>query len=121
MDEELYRGRKGQRRLRAIEKHIDRIREEFDISYESAPEMIFLADEAQWEGTGKLIFTMAQRNVSYRWNSMMDYGFIRLCFKWIKEKNVVMDAENTARMIRDILPEKMCGELSEELSAIEIS
>ena len=81
----VYEGRKGQKRLRAIEKQIVSVREEFDNRYADSPEMKYLSSQIQWVGTAGLIFIMAQRDVNFKWNGLMDYGFIRLCKRWLEE------------------------------------
>lgn len=122
MEQNIYEGRKGQKRLKVIEKQIKRINEEFEHNYTNTSEMTYLEEEIRWEGTSKLIFSIAQRNVNFKWNGLRDYGFIRLCRRWIGENGIqVMTPEITAGMMGDILPEKMCAELREELTALEIS
>lgn len=117
----VYEGRKGQKRLRAIEKQIVSVREEFDNRYADSPEMKYLSSQIQWVGTASLIFIMAQRDVNFKWNGLMDYGFIRLCKRWLEEHGLQsVTSEETADMMRDILPEEMCSELSDELAALEI-
>lgn len=117
----VYEGRKGQKRLRAIEKQIVSVREEFDNRYADSPEMKYLSSQIQWVGTAGLILIMAQRDVNFKWNGLMDYGFIRLCKRWLEEHGLQsVTSEETADMMRDILPEEMCSELSDELAALEI-
>ena len=117
----VYEGRKGQKRLRAIEKQIVSVREEFDNRYADSPEMKYLSSQIQWVGTAGLIFIMAQRDVNFKWTGLMDYGFIRLCKRWLEEHGLQsVTSEETADMMRDILPEEMCSELSDELAALEI-
>lgn len=120
-EQNVYEGRKGQRRLKAIEKHINRVNDEFDHNYTDSPEMKYLEEELSWQGMSRLIFAMAQRNVHFKWSGMRDYGYIRLC-KWLdgNELKVVTDDAATA-MIRDILPVEMCADLSDELIALQIS
>ena len=72
----LYEGRKGQRRLKLIEKNIQRTNEEFDHNCEESPEMIYLDRQIKWEGMARLIFTLAQRDVNFRWSGLRDYGYI---------------------------------------------
>ena len=111
-----------QRRLKATEKQIKRISEEFEHNYADSPEMLYMDEEIRWEGNSRLIFIMAQRNVCFKWNGMRDYGFIRLCRGWMAENDAaVMTPEATLRMIKAILPDKMYSELSEELAALELS
>ena len=122
VEQSMYEGRKGQKRLKAIEKQISRLEEEFDHNYTDSPEMRYMDEELEWVGTSRLIFVMAQRSVHFKWNGMRDYGYIRLCRRWIDGNELkVITADATAAMIRDILPEEMCSQLSDELAALEIS
>lgn len=121
MDQGLFEGRRGNKRLKAIERQLEKVRSEFETDYENTPEMRFLNEEVRWEGTAELIFAMALRNVHFTWDGLRDYGFLRLCTKWIKEEEInVMIPKLVAVMTRSILPEEMCQELGEELSALEI-
>lgn len=121
VEQNPYEGRRGQKRLKAIEKHIERINEEFDHRYDNSPEMIYLMEEIRWEGTSRLMFVMACRDVNFKWNGVRDYGFIRLCRNWLVKNDIAaVTADIAADMINDILPSDMCTELKDELSALEI-
>lgn len=121
MEQSIFEGRRGNKRLKAIEKHKESVLSEFKTGYESTPEMKFLQEEIRWEGTAELILIMAMRNVHFAWNGLRDYGFLRLCKKWIEGEEIsTMTPKAAAAMTRNILPEEMCQELSEELSALEI-
>lgn len=117
----FYDGRKGQKRLKAIEKQIEKVNAEFDSRYKEVPEMQFLKNEIAWEGTAGLIFVMAQRDVNYKWNGLRDYGFIRACRQWVLDNHVKeLTSQAVVTMIKAVLPAKMCTELSEELAALDI-
>ncbi len=121
MEQGFYDGRKGQRRLKAIEKQIENVSAEFDNNYAHTPEMIYLRDEINWEGTARLIFIMAHRDVNYKWNGLRDYGFIRACRQWIADNRVKeLTSQAVVEMLKAVLPVKMCEELSEELAALEL-
>ena len=121
MEKGFYDGRRGQKRLKAIEKQIAKVNAEFDNLYIDDPEMIFLNEEIKWEGSAKLTFIMALRNVNYTWDGIRDYGFLRLCRQWIADNDkTVMTPDDTAEMLRGILPVKMCHDLSEQLAALDI-
>jgi len=121
IEQNLYEGRKGQRRLKAIDRQIQIIKSEIQNDYEDTPEMIYLDEIVKWEGTGRLIFMMAFRKVHFMWNGLRDYGFIRLCKQWIEGSNLkTITSAEVVEMTRSILTEEMCYELSEELSALEI-
>lgn len=121
MEQGIFDGRRGQKRLKLIEKQLEKILGEFSTEYENSQEMRFLRGDVRWEGTAELMFAMAMRNVNFAWNGLRDYGFLRLCTKWIKGGEVsVMTPKETEAMVRNILPEAMWNELDEELSALEI-
>lgn len=117
----IYEGRKGQKRLKAIEKQIASVNEEFDHRYAESREMKRLSGQVEWVGTAGLVFSLAQRDVNFKWNGMMDYGFIRLCDKWLAGRGIsFVDADTALQMMGDILPAEMSAELRDELAAIEI-
>lgn len=121
MEQGLFEGRRGSKRLKAIERQLEKVLSEFENDYENTPEMHFLQEKVRWEGTAELIFAMAMRNVHFTWDGVRDYGFLRLCMRWIEEENInTMTPKSVATMTRSILPESMCQELGEELSALEI-
>lgn len=121
MEQGLFEGRRGSKRLKAIERQLEKVLSEFENDYENTPEMHFLQENIRWEGTAELIFAMAMRNVHFAWDGVRDYGFLRLCMRWIEEENInTMTPKSVATMTRSILPESMCQELGEELSALEI-
>lgn len=121
IEQGIFEGRRGQKRLKLIEKQKESILEEFTTEYENSKEMRFLREEVSWEGTAELMMAMAMRNVHFEWNGLRDLGFLRLCASWIKEnKAEAMTAKDTETMIRGVLPEAMWVELNEEISALEI-
>ena len=64
MEKGFYDGRRGQKRLRAIERHIAKVTAEFDNVYIETSEMKALDEEIRWEGTARLLFMLAMRNVN---------------------------------------------------------
>lgn len=121
IDKSFYEGRKGQRRIKAIEKNIQNIKSEIDSEYETSQEMIFLEEHIRWEGKALLVFYLAFRKVHFVWNGIRDYGYLRLCCRWIRHKNLeTMTSHDAAEMVRDIITHEMCVELSEELEALDL-
>ena len=121
MEQGIFEGRRGNKRLKAIEKQKEQIYGEFQSAYKESPEMRFLKEEVRWEGTAELLFAMAMRDVHFAWKGLRDYGFLRLCKKWVEEKDeTVMTAATVAAMIRTVLPEGMCKELGDELAELEV-
>ena len=121
IEQSFYEGRKGQKRYKVIEKHIEKIRSEIQNEYEDSPEMVFLEEQVRWEGTAMLVFYMAFRKVHFMWNGLRDYGYLRLCCRWIRENNLeTVESSDAAAMVKSIITREMCMELSEELDALEL-
>lgn len=121
VEQGIFDGRRGQKRLKLIERHKAKVLGEFTTEYENSHEMRFLREEIRWEGTAELMLAIAMRNVNFAWNGLRDYGFLRLCKSWIKENGIeTVTSKDAETMIRRILPEAMWDELNEELSALEI-
>lgn len=121
MEQGIFDGRRGQKRLKLIEKQLEKVLGEFSTEYENSQEMRFLRDGVRWEGSAELMFALAMRNVSFAWNGLRGYGFLKLCKRWIEDAKLdTMTPKETEAMVRSILPEAMWNELEEELSALEI-
>ena len=121
VEQGIFDGRRGQKRLKLIEKHKVKILGEFTTEYENSQEMRFLRDEIRWEGMAELMLVLAMRNVNFAWNGLRDHGFLRLCKRWVEESGLeTVTTKDTEVMIKSILPERMWDELDEELSALEI-
>lgn len=118
----LYEGRREQRRMRAIDKQIERLRGEFDNLYADTPEMRYLEEEIRWEDTSRVIFLLALRDTNFKWHGLRDYGFIRMCAQWIHMRKLqAVRAEDAVEMLKEILPSQMCIALGDELAALELS
>lgn len=121
VEQGIFDGRRGQKRLKLIEKHKVKILGEFTTEYENSQEMRFLRDEIRWEGMAELMLVLAMRNVNFAWNGLRDHGFLRLCKRWLEESGLeTVTTKDAEVMIKSILPERMWDELDEELSALEI-
>ena len=121
VEQGIFDGRRGQKRLKLIEKHKVKILGEFTTEYENSQEMRFLRDEIRWEGMAELLLVLAMRNVNFAWNGLRDHGFLRLCKRWLEESGLeTVTTKDAEVMIKSILPERMWDELDEELSALEI-
>lgn len=111
----FFDNRRVNKRLKVLEKLREEIEDDFETRYENIEEMIFLKRNVRWEGAAEIIFLMAVRDVNLRWKGVMDYGFLKLCKKWIVENKMYsMTPKLVAEMTRTILPEDMCKELGEE-------
>lgn len=120
MERSTYEGRKAQKRMKALERQIEKVRKEVKTGYEGRPELTFLEEDIRWDDTAELIFAIALRNVHFRWDGLRDYGFIRLCGKWIREREMKeLRDSDVASMLTAILPAKMCSEIREEMEAAE--
>ena len=121
MEQGIFDIRRGSKRLKAIEKQKQQVYGEFQNAYEDSQEMQFLKESVRWEGTAELLFVMAVRDVNFAWNGLRDYGFLRLCKKWVEEKEEpVMTPEAVTTMIKAILPKEMSEALEERMTDMEI-
>lgn len=121
MEHGIFEGRRGQKRLKQIERQLEQVFGEFNTDYENSDEMYFLRKKIQWEGTAELMFAMAMRNVHFTWSGLRDLGFLKLCVKWTEKNGLsVIMPKDAEEMIQSILPETMCSELNEELAALEV-
>ena len=121
IEQSFYEGRKGQKRFKVIEKNIEKIKSEIENEYENSQEMKFLEDNIRWEGTALLVFYMAFRKVHFMWNGLRDYGYLRLCCRWIRQRKLeTVTSHDAAAMVRSIITHEMCVELSEELGELEL-
>lgn len=121
MEQGIFDGRRGHKRLKLIEKQREKVLGEFTTEYENSHEMRFFKEQIRWEGTAELAFAMAMRNVNFAWNGLRDFGFLRLCKSWIEEAELtVVTPKDAEDMIKAVLPEAMWTELDEELSSLEI-
>lgn len=117
---EMFKGRKGRKKLEALEQQINKISDEFDNRYEDTREMKFLKEDIKWLKTSYLVFLMGQKLVYFKWKGLRDYGFIRLCAQWLADKGIEEPApEQVVDMLRDVLPDDLCGKLSEQLKTVE--
>jgi len=116
-EQSLFDGRRGQKRLKLIEKQKEKIRGDFTTEYEGSREMHFLREELKWEVTADLLMLLAMRAVHFKWQGVRDYGFLRLCKNWAEENEIsIMTQKDTEAMLASVLPGSMCNELNEELS-----
>lgn len=127
IEQSIFDGRRGQKKLKLIEKQKEKVLGEFNTEYENSQEMHFLREAIRWEGAAELVYVMAMRNVHFAWNGLRDLGFLRLCKSWVEDTKTAdaagvktMTSKDAETMIRTILPEAMWDELNEELLAMEI-
>lgn len=117
---EMFKGRKGRKKLEALEQQIAKISDEFDNRYKDTREMKYLADEIKWLKTSYLVFLMGQKLVYFRWKGLRDYGFIRLCARWLADREITEPSpEQVVDMMEDVLPDELCRKLSEQLKTVE--
>lgn len=117
---ELFKGRRGKKKLEALEQQISKIQEEFDNKYEDTREMKYLNDSIKWRKTSYLVFLMGQRLVYFRWKGTRDYGFIRLAAQWLVDHGITEPSpEQVVDMLQEILPDDLCEKLSEQLKTVE--
>ena len=117
---EMFKGRKGKKKLEALEQQIATISDEFDNRYKDTREMKYLSDEIRWMKTSYLVFLMGQKLVYFKWKGLRDYGFIRLCAQWLASRGITEPApEQVVDMMQDVLPDDLCDKLSEQLQTVE--
>lgn len=121
IEQSIFDGRRGQKRLKLIERQKEKVLGEFTTEYENSQEMRFLRQDICWEGTAELTLVMAMRNVHFAWDGLRDLGFLRLCKRWIEESELeAVTPKDAEAMIRNVLPEAMWDEINQEISALEI-
>lgn len=117
---EMFKGRKGRKKLEALEQQITKISEEFDNRYKDTREMKYLSDDIKWLKTSYLVFLMGQKLVYFKWKGLRDYGFIRLCAQWLANREIKEPTpEQVVDMMQDVLPDDLCEKLSEQLKTVE--
>lgn len=117
---EMFKGRKGKKKLEALELQIKKISDEFDNKYMHTREMKYINEEVKWNRVSRLVFLMGERLVYFRYKGLRDYGFIRECAQWL-ENNKVREPqpEQVIEMLESVLPEELCLRLSEDLKTVE--
>ena len=118
---EMFKGRKGRKKLEALDQQIQRISEEFENRYMHTREMKYISENVSWSRTSRLVFLMGQRLVYHRWRGLRDYGFIRLCAQWLETNRISEPTpEQVVDMMEDVLPEDLSRKLAEELKNVEL-
>ena len=102
----MYKGRKGRKLLLEINGRADQLKAGVDPLYADSKELAFI-EELLEDPLDRLHFMEVFRDLDQEWSGTQNYGFLRLCVKWlrIRKPEVLTGAEADA-MLRDILPEK---------------
>ncbi|MBQ0078474.1 MAG: hypothetical protein KBS66_01100 [Eubacterium sp.] len=117
---EMFKGRKGRKKLEALEQQIKKISDEFDNKYMHTREMKYLNEDIKWTKVSRLVFLMGERLVYFRYKGLRDYGFIRECAQWLESNRITQpEPEQVIQMLESVLPEELCIRLSEDLKTVE--
>ena len=117
MNSDQFKGRKGQKRLRELNERIDRILGETNERYQSSDEMSFIL-RSMPDPMVRLWFVSAYRVLDRHWGGIKDYGFLRLCQRWIQRKRLEeMSRPEAETMLSTILPAHEMQKVRERLAA----
>ena len=105
MDDNRFKGRKGQKRLREINADIDRRLGETEQRYLQTEEMQAIM-AVLGDVLVKQYFVTAYHALVRSWHGMKTYGFLRLCRRWIAAKKITeLTRSDVDGMLQDILPQ----------------
>lgn len=114
MEDNRFKGRKGKKRLREINEHIEQMLGETEERYVRSGEMQAIL-EAITDPEVKLYFVTAYHQLYRKWHGMKIYGLLRLCRRWMNAKKITeLRKSDVETMLEDILP-------SEDLQAVRQS
>ena len=114
-----YKGRKGRKRLQEIETEIQRLLGETGNRYDATEEMQLL-ESLLPDPEVRLYFTKRYRDLDKLWSGTLTSGFLRLCGKWIRQKQIEeFDREQIDQMMESLLPSWQWEELTQPAKAAE--
>lgn len=117
MDSNLYKGRKGQKRLKEINAKTDQFFSRTDQRYMETEEMKAILDRLR-DPLVRLYFARAFHHLDSSWQGTRTPGLLRLCRRWINAKNVAeLTRETIDAMLQDILPSARMQDLREAMQA----
>ena len=104
MDNNQFKGRKGQKRLKELNERIDSILKQTDDHAANSPSMELIMRSIP-DPLVKEYFVERYRSLDHFWTGMQTIGFLRLCEVWIRRKKLAtLDQQNIDEMFVDILP-----------------
>ena len=99
-----YKGRKGRKKLQAINDEIDRLRAETGHRYDDYEEMKVIESTLP-DPELRLYFMKYYRDLDQLWGGVETYGFLRLCGKWIRQKQIEeFEQPEIDEMLENLLP-----------------
>ena len=104
MDNNQFKGRKGQKRLKELNERIDSILKQTDDHAAKSPSMELIMRSIP-DPLVKEYFVERYRSLDHYWAGMQTIGFLRLCEGWIRRKKLTtLEQQNIDEMFMDILP-----------------
>lgn len=104
MDSNLYKGRKGQKRLKEINAKTEQFFAKTDQRYMQSEEMKTILERLN-DPLVKLYFARVFHFLDSSWQGTRTPGLLRLCRRWINTKNAgELTRDQIDAMLQDILP-----------------
>ena len=102
-DQSIYKGRKGRKLPLEINSRADQLKSTVDPLYADSKELAFI-EEYLKDPLDRLHFMEVFRDLDQMWNGILNYGFLRLCVKWLRvRKPETLTGAEADLMLRDIL------------------
>lgn len=111
-----YKGRKGRKKLQAIEEEIERLHKETGGRYDDYEELK-LVESMLPDPEVRLYFLKYYSDLDRMWGGVETYGFLRLCGKWIRHNNVSeLSQPDVDAMLESLLPSQEWEQLTQPLA-----
>ena len=99
-----YKGRKGRKKLQAIQSEIDGIHRQMGRFYTEYEEMKQIEELLQ-DPVVHLYFMKYLRDLDAMWSGVETYGLLRLCGKWIRQNQLdELTQPDVDQMLESLLP-----------------
>lgn len=88
--------------------------------YEDRVETKYLNNDVEWYGASKMIYVAVLDTIHQMYGGLMDYGYIRLIFQWLKKHGDIknINEEIILKAEKDILPSENYEQLLEKISML---
>ena len=114
MNNDQFKGRKGQKRLKELNDKIEQYIRQTDEHAASSPQMELIMGSIP-DPIVREFFADRYRVLDHFWGGVKTMGFLRLCETWIRRKELTeLNKQNVEEMFIDILP-------AEEMQRIRIT
>ncbi len=101
-----YKGRKGRKRLQEIYASIDEMHRDMGNRYDQYEEMAAL-EALLPDPEVRLYFMKYLRDLDAMWSGVQTYGLLRLCGKWVRQKQIEeLTQPEVDAMLEGLLPSK---------------